>query len=359
MHVRQGQTVQMTLTNDGAIPHSIDFHAARIAPNKAFIDVMPGKSFTFSFKANDPGVFMYHCGTKPVLMHIANGMFGAIVVDPATPLPKDSSTSSSRPASGIRSDGLTTPAQFDMGKAHARMADWMTFNGYAGQYVKHPLTADPGDLVRFWVVDAGPSIDTDFHIVGTVFDTAYPFGDMSPGPCVARSPDRPGAGRRRRRLRRQDRQARPVPVRLPRLRRGRPGPGRAPERRQRQGDDEPLRASPGRSRGRPVALRVLCCVGRWDGLSWPSKERGDESAPFDDDLLHFGRCACRIDRNVFWRADSGFDEHRVHEEVRGVHLRRRRGEPDARRRPCEDHPEADREGRLGACGRLDRRRRAR
>ena len=57
----------MTLTNDGAIPHSIDFHAARIAPNLAFVDVMPGKSFTFRFKANDPGVFMYHCGTKPVL----------------------------------------------------------------------------------------------------------------------------------------------------------------------------------------------------------------------------------------------------------------------------------------------------
>ena len=65
-----------------------------------------------------------------------------------------------------------------MAKAHARQPDWMTFNGYSGQYVKHPLTAKPGDLVRFWVVDAGPSIDTDFHIVGTILNTAYPFGDM-------------------------------------------------------------------------------------------------------------------------------------------------------------------------------------
>ena len=55
----------------------------------------------------------------------------------------------------------------------------MTFNGYAGQYVKHPLTANPGDLVRFWVVDAGPSLDTDFHIVGTILNTAYPFGDST------------------------------------------------------------------------------------------------------------------------------------------------------------------------------------
>src|SRR5918995_4617513 len=88
VHVREGKTVEMTLTNGGAIPHSIDFHAARIAPEVAFKDVAPGESFTFRFVANDPGVFMYHCGTKPVLAHIANGMYGAIVVDPAKALPK-------------------------------------------------------------------------------------------------------------------------------------------------------------------------------------------------------------------------------------------------------------------------------
>ena len=82
IHVRQGQLVKITLTNNGAIPHSVDFHAARIAPNRAFADVFPGKSVSYTFRANDPGVFMYHCGTKPVLMHIANGMYGAIVVEP-------------------------------------------------------------------------------------------------------------------------------------------------------------------------------------------------------------------------------------------------------------------------------------
>ena len=80
----------------------------------------------------------------------------------------------------LSSDGMGEPAQYNQDKAHARQPDWMTFNGYSGQYVKHPLTADPGELVRFWVVDAGPSIDTDFHIVGTIFDTVYPFGDMNP-----------------------------------------------------------------------------------------------------------------------------------------------------------------------------------
>jgi nitrite reductase (NO-forming) len=82
IHARQGQLVHITLTNRGAIAHSVDFHAARVAPEKAFRDVMPGKSVSYTFRANDPGVFMYHCGTKPVLMHIANGMYGAIVVGP-------------------------------------------------------------------------------------------------------------------------------------------------------------------------------------------------------------------------------------------------------------------------------------
>jgi nitrite reductase (NO-forming) len=183
IHVRQGQMVKITLTNQGAIPHSVDFHAARVAPDKAFADVAPGKSVSYTFRASDPGVFMYHCGTKPVLAHIANGMYGAIVVEPpAGVLPKaDKNFVLVASEWYLGSNGLDKPATFDMAKAHARQPDWMTFNGYSGQYVKHPLTAKPGELVRFWVVDAGPSIDTDFHIVGTILDNAYPFGDLTPG----------------------------------------------------------------------------------------------------------------------------------------------------------------------------------
>jgi nitrite reductase (NO-forming) len=175
IHVRQGQLVKITLTNDGAIPHSVDFHAARVAPDKAFRDVMPGKSVSYTFRANDPGVFMYHCGTKPVLMHIANGMYGAIIVEPpAGVLPKaDRNYVLVASEWYLTSDGLAAAAQFSMDKAHARMPDWMTFNGYAGQYVKHPLTAKPGETVRFWVMDAGPSLDTDFHIVGTILNRAW------------------------------------------------------------------------------------------------------------------------------------------------------------------------------------------
>jgi nitrite reductase (NO-forming) len=184
IHVRQGQLVKITLTNSGAIPHSVDFHAARVAPDKAFADVMPGKSVSYTFRANDPGVFMYHCGTKPVLMHIANGMYGAIVVEPpAGVLPKvDKNYVLVASEWYLSSDGLKTPAQFNMDKAHARTPDWMTFNGYSGQYVKHPLTAKPGETVRFWVVDAGPSIDTDFHIVGTVLNRAWVASGLTNAP---------------------------------------------------------------------------------------------------------------------------------------------------------------------------------
>jgi nitrite reductase (NO-forming) len=66
-----------------------------------------------------------------------------------------------------------------MAKARATEPDWTTFNGYANQYVTHPLVSDPGETVRFWVVAAGPTLDTNFHVVGTILDRAWVNGDMS------------------------------------------------------------------------------------------------------------------------------------------------------------------------------------
>jgi nitrite reductase (NO-forming) len=166
----------VTLTNNAPMPHSVDFHAARVAPDKDFVDIMPGKSFTFSFVASDPGVFMYHCGTKPVLAHIANGMYGAIVVDPANASLLPPVHHAYVLVSGewyLNAPGDKKPAALDLVKAHQMTPDWVTFNGFAGQYVKHPLEAHPGHTVRFYVVDAGPSIDTDFHVVGTVLERAW------------------------------------------------------------------------------------------------------------------------------------------------------------------------------------------
>jgi nitrite reductase (NO-forming) len=183
VHVREGQTVEMTLTNGGSIPHSIDFHAARIAPNVAFRDAQPGESFTFRFKAQDPGVFMYHCGTKPVLAHIANGMYGAIIVEPEAGLPPvDNEYVLVGSEWYLNGSGTDEPASLDMTKARSRMADWVTFNGYANQYVTHPLTADPGETTRFWVVAAGPTNNVNFHVVGTIFDRAWANSDLKSPP---------------------------------------------------------------------------------------------------------------------------------------------------------------------------------
>jgi nitrite reductase (NO-forming) len=180
IHVRQGQKVELTLTNKGAIPHSVDFHAARIAPNVAFKDVQPGASIHYTFVANDPGAFMFHCGTKPVLAHIANGMYGAIIVEPRTPLPHaDKNYVLVASEWYLNAPGFPQPAGLDMAKAQRQEPDWVAWNGYAGQYVTHPLTAQPGETVRFWVVDAGPSFDVDFHIVGTILNRAWINADMT------------------------------------------------------------------------------------------------------------------------------------------------------------------------------------
>jgi nitrite reductase (NO-forming) len=180
VHVREGQTVEMTLTNGGSIPHSIDFHAARIAPDVAFKDVAPGDSIKYRFTASDPGIYMYHCGTKPVLAHIANGMYGAIVVRPKAALPPvDNEYVLVGSEWYLNGDGIEEPASLDMSKARARMADWVTFNGYANQYVTHPLTAKPGETTRFWVVAAGPTNNVNFHVVGAMLDRAWINSDLT------------------------------------------------------------------------------------------------------------------------------------------------------------------------------------
>jgi nitrite reductase (NO-forming) len=182
IHVRVGQTVRVTLRNDAPMPHSVDFHAAQIAPNVAFSDVLSGRSKTFSFVASTPGVFMYHCGTAPAFVHIANGMYGAIVVEPKTMPHADREYVLVGSEWYLDKPGLQAPATLDMAKAEQMTPDWVAWNGYAGQYKTHPLTARPGDTVRFWVVDAGPSLNTDFHVVGTVLERAWLNGDLVDAP---------------------------------------------------------------------------------------------------------------------------------------------------------------------------------
>ena len=182
IHVRVGQRVDVTMTNNGSMPHSIDFHAAQIAPNLAFSDIAPGESKKFSWVASVPGAYMYHCGTAPAFEHIANGMYGAIIVEPKNMPPAQKEYVLVSSEWYLNAPGDATPATLDVTKAEHMTPDWVTFNGYAAQYKVHPLTANPGETVRFWVVDAGPSLNTEFHVVGTVLQRAWINADMVDAP---------------------------------------------------------------------------------------------------------------------------------------------------------------------------------
>jgi nitrite reductase (NO-forming) len=182
IHVREGQRVTVTLTNKGMMAHSVDFHAAQVAPNVDFSDVAPGASKTFSFVASAPGVFMYHCGTAPAFEHIANGMYGAIVVEPKNMPPAQHQYVLVSSEWYLNAPGTGAPATLDLTKAEQMTPDWVTFNGYSEQYKTHPLTSMPGQTVRFWVVDAGPSLNTDFHVVGTVLKRAWINADLVDAP---------------------------------------------------------------------------------------------------------------------------------------------------------------------------------
>ena len=173
VHVREGDTVEFTLTNRGAIPHSMDFHAAQVDPKVAFKTIIPGESITFTFRARYPGAFMYHCGTAPVLMHIGTGMFGAIIVDPPAPLPPAKEFVLVQGEYYLKPGAGGGPSTFDYDKMLMLLPDHVAFNGRPGQYIAQPLRAKVGDRVRFYVVNAGPTHPCAFHIVGEQFDRVY------------------------------------------------------------------------------------------------------------------------------------------------------------------------------------------
>ena len=172
LHVREGDTVEFTLTNEGAMPHSMDFHAAQINPKEAFRSVAKGQSVQFTFRPRFAGAFMYHCGTGPVLMHIGSGMYGAIIVSPRRPLPqaKEFVLVQSEYYVGAPQGGISP---LDYRRMATTLPDYVVFNGRPDQYVKEPIRVQVGDRVRFWVVAAGPTHPCNFHVVGEQFDSVW------------------------------------------------------------------------------------------------------------------------------------------------------------------------------------------
>lgn len=176
VRVRQGDEVRVTFVNKAPLAHSIDFHAASVPWNLYYQPVAPGKSLSFTFIAKDPGVFMFHCGTPPVFMHIANGMYGAIIVDPATPLPPAREFALVESEFYMRS-GNDTPHQIDVQKVLDVKPDYVVFNGIADQYQDHPLVVKAGERIRLYVMNAGPTLFSAFHVIGWMFDKVYVDGN--------------------------------------------------------------------------------------------------------------------------------------------------------------------------------------
>ena len=182
IRVREGDRVEVTLVNRAIAHgnhrpgtwHSIDFHAARVAPNLAFKSVAPGERHTFSFVAERPGVYLYHCGTSPVLEHLGRGMYGAIVVDPAEGRPpaKEITLVQSEYYGEVRKHRLRPSLE---AMRHGSPT-FVAFNGRAFRYVTHPITVPVDRPVRIYVVDGGPTLDSNFHVIGTIFDVVQPDG---------------------------------------------------------------------------------------------------------------------------------------------------------------------------------------
>lgn len=188
--VKEGDKINFQLTNlDPVFPHSMDFHAVHAAPNKDFADVLPNETGTFSYTASSPGVFMYHCGTKPVLQHIANGMFGTIIVMPKDGYPTDDQID--REFVIIQNEWYKyndmedfksgEPTNVVFSTKALKEGDLNT-NGDTFTLKETPLKAKVGDKIRIYVNNVGPNEISSFHVVGTVFDNVYidgnPFNRM-------------------------------------------------------------------------------------------------------------------------------------------------------------------------------------
>jgi len=169
---RIGDTFEITLVNDGTIGHSIDFHAGSLAPNQPMRTVQPGETLRYTFTATMAGIWMYHCATMPMSMHIANGMYGAVIIDPPELAPVDREYLLVQGELYLGPQGGTADAD----RIATQNPDLVAFNGYADQYLHRPLVADAGERVRVWVLDVGPNTPSSFHVVGGRFDTVYSEG---------------------------------------------------------------------------------------------------------------------------------------------------------------------------------------
>jgi nitrite reductase (NO-forming) len=167
-----GDEFAITIVNHGTMAHSIDFHAGSVSPDQAMRSIDPGQSLVYRFVATHSGAWLYHCSTMPMSLHIANGMYGAVIIDPPD------LDAVAKEFVFVQSELYLGPQNgvADERKIDARQPDAVVFNGYADQYTFAPLAVRAGERIRVWVIDAGPQFGTAFHVVGTQFDTVFSDG---------------------------------------------------------------------------------------------------------------------------------------------------------------------------------------
>lgn len=209
VRVVEGDTVNVTVKVDpkASTAHSVDFHAAKTSPDKNYKTVLPGQEYRWSFVAQRPGAYMYHCGTAPALMHIGAGMYGALLVEPKvgrSPAQELIFVQSEFYLKDGEHGGKVVDYSKMVGSGHEM--DYCAFNGYANQYVDEPIKVEVKTPIRLFVVNAGPNVWSSFHVVGTIFDRALVNGSpknqlfdlqsISIGPgdaaCVEFTLDEPG-----------------------------------------------------------------------------------------------------------------------------------------------------------------------
>jgi len=188
IRVRVGDTVDIHLKNspDSAMMHSVDFHATTgPGGGAAALQVEPGKEKSMTWKALVPGLYVYHCATPMVSEHIANGMYGLILVEPEDGLPKVDREFYIMQGE-IYTDapyGQHGSAEFSVEKLLNERPEYFVFNGSVGALTKlHPLRAKVGDTVRIFFGVGGPNFTSSFHVIGEIFDRVYMLGGLESPP---------------------------------------------------------------------------------------------------------------------------------------------------------------------------------
>ncbi len=188
IRVRVGDTVQIRLKNDKASLnwHSIDLHAVTGPGGGAVVSqVGPGEERIFEWKALNPGLYVYHCATPHIPIHVANGMYGLILVEPEGGLPRVDREYYLMQGE-FYTEGRTLESgyqPFDPNKARDERPEYVVFNGRVGSLLNGgALKAKVGETVRLFVGNGGPNLISSFHVIGAIFNAVYPEGGIGRAP---------------------------------------------------------------------------------------------------------------------------------------------------------------------------------